>query len=645
MKYKRLKILRENKINIPSFFLYENNLEKIKLFKEKRIILRSSYKKEDWEKKSFAGIFNSIWNVKKENIDLIKENIDLIKKDAFIKIKNIKANKKDFNIIIQEYIKTDLWGVIFMEWEKFLIELNSWFWAEKVVVWDIKESIYVYKKFVLHSWEKILNKKRLKKILIIVKKIKKIFDFDLDIEFWIKNNNIFIFQVRPITKKVLSNYYLLDNSNIWENFTWTTSNLTASFVKNLYSKVYKSVFYNSGISFKKIAKLEHIFDNLIIFKENKLYYNIFSWYKTLLLLPWNNKKSFDNMIWTKLKLKYLVIDDIYKYFPNIFFKIKYFFIIIYKIISFDFKIKKLEKYLKNFYKDFENINLKEKNLNDLYLLYKSFEENFCYLWYITIDNDFVIMKFSKNINLWEINWLSSAEQIYFLQEVAKWKKEKKEYLEKYGYRFWDELKLETADIDEKPWDFEKILEKYKNLKIEKKDNIYKKNFLFKYIKNREKFRLYRSKNFSIARKIFLEIWERFKKEKIIDNKNDIFNFELNQIFEKIISFNKINIKNSDRNLIWKSFKWKVYIMNNFHIPKEKIEILVAQNFDPWWIVLLWWVKWIILENWNYLSHISIICRELNINLLIWDKNATSKYKTWDFLEINNNWEVKKWKNI
>lgn len=641
MKYERLIELQENGFNIPKFFLYKKNLNLLNNFNCDKIILRSSYKKEDSKDKSLAWIFTSIWGIDKENISEINKNLDYILDDANLKINKIWWDIKEFNIIIQEYINTDLWGVIFVENDKILIEVNSWAWAEKVVEWNSKQSLYFYKKFRLSSGDNLLNKKLEKNILKNIKNIKSIYDFNLDIEFWIKNNKIYIFQVRPITKNILNNYYVLDNSNIWENFTWTTTNLTASFVKRLYCKVYKSVAYNSWVDYEKMSKIEHIFDDLIIYKNKKIYYNIISWYKFLLLFPWDNKKAFDLMIWTNLKSKYLYIDDIYNFIPNLLFKIKYIFILIYKIFTFDSKIKKLENYLEKFYNDFEKINLKEKSLNDLYLLYKGFEQNLSYLWYITIDNDFVIMKMGKNLDLWTINWLISANQVYFLQDVANQKKTKQEYLEKYWHRFWDELKLESPDITEKLEYFDILIKKYQNIKL--KNNIENKNkvsnFLLKYIRNREKFRLYRSKNFSVARKIFLSIWEKLAWENILRNRDEIFDLDINNIFDIILETNRVADRNSDKFLVWNSFEWKAYIMKDFHIPDEKIEIIIAESFDPWWIVLLPWIKWIILENWNMLSHISIICRELGIPLLMWVKDATKKYKVWDYLKINWDWNI------
>jgi len=639
MKYERLLELNKIWINIPNFFSYNWDLNNIKLFKENKIILRSSYIWEDSTNISFAWYFKSIWGIEKTDIQNILIYIEEIKKDAYNKIKDFN----NFKIIIQEYIETDIWWVIFVENDKIFIEVSLWKWAEKVVLWNTESSVYIYKDFILETWNKLLYNKDISKLKKIIKNIKKSFNFNLDIEFWIKWWKIFIFQVRPITRNILKNYYLLDNSNIWENFTWTTSKLTASFVKRLYSKVYKSVAYNSWISYNKISKVEHIFDDLISYKNQQLFYNIFSWYKFLMLFPLDNKKSFDKMIWTNIKIKYLYIDDIYNFKPNILFKIKYFFIIIYKIITFDSKINKLEKYLKNFYKNFDKINLKERNLNDLYLLYKEFEQNLSFLWYITIDNDFVIMKLSKDMDLWAINWLFSANQIYFLKEVSEWTKTKQEYLEKYWHRFWDELKLEKWDISENMQDFEKLLIKYKNLEIKKQENknLTKNKLLLKYIQNREKFRLYRSKNFSIARKIFLEIWEKFKIQNIIKKREDIFHFSIEDIFDKILSLNEINNNKNESILIWNSFKWKIYILKEFHIPNEKVEIIVAKSFDPWRITLLWWLKWIIIENWNFLSHISIVCRELWIPLLIWVKDVTNKYKSWDILKINSNWLISK----
>ena len=165
MKNKRLIELKNIGINIPNFFLYEDKLCELDKFKSEKLILRSSYRLEDWDKKSFAWFFSSIWWIHKNNIKEINKNIDNIKKDAYKKIEKIAWRKSDFGIIIQEYIESDFWWVIFVEWNKILIEISSWKWAEKVVVWETEETIYIYKDYRLKSWKEILNVSSIKSMV------------------------------------------------------------------------------------------------------------------------------------------------------------------------------------------------------------------------------------------------------------------------------------------------------------------------------------------------------------------------------------------------------------------------------------------------------------------------------------------------
>ncbi len=333
------------------------------------------------------------------------------------------------------------------------------------------------------------------------------------------------------------------------------------------------------------------------------------------------------MIWSNICLKYFI-------------KIKYYLLVFKKIFTFKNGLIALEKYLLNFYKEFSEKNLKEISLEGLYNMQLNFVNNLSYLWFITIDNDFLIMIFSKNNSLQEINWLYSTKQIIYLKKLANNLISLDDYIDVYWHRFWDELKLENDEYDYNCDEFQIILKKYKNLDIKhsKTSNNTLLNFL---LNNREKFRIYRSKNFSVARKIFLEIGNRFVEKKIIEKKENIFDFSIEQIWDLISGESKILQKNSIKNLIWNEFEWKIYIMDKFHIPKVDYDIILANNFDPWWTIFLWWLKWIIIENWNLLSHISIISRELKLPLLLWAKWLISVLKNGDYIKVLKDWDVYK----
>ena len=65
----------------------------------------------------------------------------------------------------------------------------------------------------------------------------------MDIEFAIKDNEIFILQARPITTINSKNIVILDNSNIVESYPGVSLPLTISFVHFVYSNVFKNEAY------------------------------------------------------------------------------------------------------------------------------------------------------------------------------------------------------------------------------------------------------------------------------------------------------------------------------------------------------------------------------------------------------------------
>lgn len=110
------------------------------------------------------------------------------------------------------------------------------------------------------------------------------------------------------------------------------------------------------------------------------------------------------------------------------------------------------------------------------------------------------------------------------------------------------MKLENREFDYASDEFQKILEKYKNLEF---PNTYqkKKSFLNFLINNREKFRVFRSKNFHIASIIFREIAKKFHEKKIISHEDEIFGFTIEEVFNLIQNEGRILSKNYEKILI------------------------------------------------------------------------------------------------
>lgn len=646
MKYQHLRTLQEKHILTPQSFLYDGDLDALKWWKTPSVIVRSSYRFEDGDNRSYAGFFQSIGPIDRHDAKFITKAIETIKEDAKSKLTSIGQSYEDFDVFVQEYQEIDGGGVIFLQDNKMLLHYShGWNGAKNIVNGTQPDTtIYTQWSFELINDENEYLKQYRKNIHKTLKKIQRIFTGNLDIEFGISEWNIFIFQVRPLTANPFTNHGILDSSNIGENFPGTVSRLTASFVTHLYSQVYQSLAHHSGISLSTIARCNHIFQDLIVYKDGKLFYNITNWYKMLLLFPGDHKKSFDTMIGSSWKVDYIILDDVIDLLPGFCFRIKYFFLVLWKMVTFRRKLKKLENYLEDFYVKFEKMNLETTTLGEVYFFYKQFESRLNASWHLTIENDFVIMKMWKNIDLRAINGLISANQIESLSRVAYGKMTIQEYKKIYGARLGDELKLENIQADDDSVLMDIIAKYRENPPYERDQKIREttiSGFLSAFIKNREQFRLYRAKNFHITRLLFVSIGRKLIELWSISKEEDIFDLSLQDVGRLVLSHQPLLQENGDKILIGKAFSGRAYVMKSFSREALEYDVIVAENFDPGWTSLLGNLKGILIERGNLLSHVSIMCRELNIPLLIGAKESTLYIQTGDHISVNSQGDVTK----
>ena len=198
-----LNYLKNKHFNINNFVsikkkkLLENNfwIELIlKKFKNKKLILRSSAIDEDQASGSNAGKYDSVI-LKKINYRNLQTATRKI-------IKKFKSDNDE--IIFQEYLnKPEISGVVFT---RDINNLAPYF----VINYDIsgKTNLITGGKKNLSQKTLILHREYnkiqgiFKRLIKICKSLEKIFNTDcLDIEFGIRKQKIFIFQVRPISKK------------------------------------------------------------------------------------------------------------------------------------------------------------------------------------------------------------------------------------------------------------------------------------------------------------------------------------------------------------------------------------------------------------------------------------------------------------
>lgn len=76
-----------------------------------------------------------------------------------------------------------------------------------------------------------------------------------------------------------------DNSNIIESYGGVTTPLTFTFARRVYEDVYRQFCRLMGVSEPLIEKNRHVLANMLGLVRGRVYYNLLNWYRTLGLLP------------------------------------------------------------------------------------------------------------------------------------------------------------------------------------------------------------------------------------------------------------------------------------------------------------------------------------------------------------------------
>lgn len=111
-----------------------------------------------------------------------------------------------------------------------------------------------------------------------------------DVEWAIAGNQLYLLQSRPITTLATTAdpdgaYCLWDNSNIVESYNGVTTPLTFAFARKGYTEVYQQFCRFMGVSDRQIQRHRSVFSNMIGCLQGRIYYNLLSWYRVLTLLP------------------------------------------------------------------------------------------------------------------------------------------------------------------------------------------------------------------------------------------------------------------------------------------------------------------------------------------------------------------------
>ena len=565
-------------VNVPELIVVRSDeldkLEELEDFKKLKdnikYAVRSSCKLEDSETESHAGEFKTFLNVNKSDI---KSKVDEVV---------ASYNGLPGEVIIQEMVDADLSGIVFTAnpigiLNEMVITVGKGL-GNNVVEDKIDTTTYFYnvddKKYYFSGDEDLLSSEVLKALIDEVEFIQLVIDEfgDLtkyiDIEFAIKDNEVFILQIRPITTlKEDAEVIILDNSNIVESYPGISLPLTQDFVTEIYYKVFRQLILRVTQDDELVKKLDPDLQNMVDTCNGRMYYRISNWYSVLDIMPFSRKiisiwqemlgvhntkvtKRFNISTKTKLKVIKQIVALAKSNQSNM------------KILNNTFNSK-----ISTYRTLIEDCNSKVQLLN----VYKIIMDNLTSMWDITLINDMYTFIFTAlagkkaKAKLKNIQNLESMKPVHKLNKIVElysihgddgvYKIFETDYIDTYGDRCIGELKLETKTYRTNPellYDYIKdksaiITNSDTDLvklsyQLTSKDDIKNeddKSVKYGYfakkaksgIKNRETSRMNRTRIFGLARDIMLQVGEMLAKDGYIDNYRDVFYLKFNELCE------------------------------------------------------------------------------------------------------------------
>lgn len=707
-KAENLKILKEHGINVPPFVvLKQGETANLDFSNSEKFAVRSSCNAEDGGDAAFAGQFETLLNVERENVPAAVDRVrrSFLSENArqYAQQKGAAISSADSAVIVQEMIDADYSGVVFSANPLGLLNeiviTVGYGLGENVVADKIHTTSYYYnrddKQYFYSAQENtpILSGKMLSEIVDTALKIRGIFSREMDIEFAVCRETLYILQARPITTLCGKGKIILDNSNIAESYPARTLPMTQEFAREVYYRIFRSLFLRVTGDRKLTDSISGNLKNMVASADGSLYYCIENWYALLKLLPFSKKiiAVWQNMLGVENK----TIPDT-KVNVSAWTKLKIAFRFAYYLMRTPREMEKLNRWFEAKYPEFREQVDKANDINSLLAVYHRLIEGITARWDITLINDMYAFLFTalagkKNKeSLANIRNLESMRPVLELKKLAKaqhtpeYESLKKRYIEEYGDRVLGELKLETKTYRTNP---ELLDSRIKSENIgdstaitptkSRKDSFFVKRAKLG-ISNRESSRLHRSRMFGLARKIMLKIGEILTAEGFLIDKTDVF-FLREEDLRSPRDFSKIVIERRREHENYKKipvfgrlvFENEIFSHSSLcargDVLEDKSElqgvpasvgkggviegeavvvlepsadldvsgkIIITTSTDPGWVFLIKDAVGIIAEKGSLLSHTAIITRELGKPSIVNVPHAARKIRSGDRISMD-----------
>lgn len=743
--------LWENGFKVPPFFCVfgeENcDLERYALdfFGEDRLVsVRSSASAEDGASVSFAGQFHTELELQISEIHAAVERVCSVPKSEgffeYCKMNGIAPEKITVCAIVQKMISADMSGVIFTANPQGIINetvvVIGRGTGDNVVEDKAPTSTYYYNTTDgLYYSEQMENSPKiseavLKELVEISEKIKELFGHECDIEFAIKNGEIFILQARPITSLKCGSPIVLDNSNIVESYPGITLPLTQSFVRTAYYRVFLSVLLRLTHEPKTVAMIDDILRNMVDAASGRIYYRISNWYDVILFLPFSGKII---PVWQEmLGVKNKNVTSHFERKIGFVTHVKVTLSFVWLILACPRLMEKLDIEFKEMIRFFKSVDLDSVGAEEILLHYQNVLDKVTAKWDLTLVNDMYTFIFTgllksrlksnpaeANRLISGLNGIESMKPVTELVKLSQHAKESgelvrigrihntaefhaymqngklaqrlAEYIECYGDRNAEELKLESLTFRTNPELLAQKIVQYAEAGAEVSEGFEQKDApkgLCKAfakraavgIKNREKSRLNRSRLYGMMRSMMLKVGEELSIAGVISEPRDIFYLEYSEVetavksgknmrsiveqrremyqrFEKLPAYTRLifaekvfdrapkSIGGMETNRTANTLEGTpcssgkargevIVITDPTSCPDTTGKIIVAKMTDPGWVFLIVSAAGIITEKGSLLSHTAIISRELKKPAVVGVDGAASILGNGDTVEVD-----------
>lgn len=467
----------------------------------------------------------------------------------------------------------------------------------------------------------VLNNPQVLAIAKLARGVQRFFCRPQDIEWAIEDGNIYLLQSRPITSLYdvadpdgLQSIW--DNSNIVESYGGMTTPLTFSFARGAYEGVYRQFCRTLHVPRKTIEKNNSIFRNMIGLIRGQIYYNLLNWYRLLAMLPGYklNRTFMEQMMGVKVRLPEQFLEEVgqTQWWERMLDLIHLLRTLAGGVANYFLLGRKIKKFYQRL-QDALSANgsdLSKFRTEELVVIYKDLENRLLKKWDAPIVNDFLAMIFYGLLQKLSIAWCRDTEGTLqndllrnaggmistepaervtqmarlaandpeFIEILCKDNPQRilkkmtsypefqtlyESYIQKFGERCMNELKLESATLHEDPLVLLRAvgsLAKSHTAEAPTKQGLRTADIdlrrqaeervasrlsrhpirllTFRWIlKNararvcdRENLRFERTRAFGRVRKIFVEIGRRFYGLNLLEEPRDIFYLELHEIF-------------------------------------------------------------------------------------------------------------------